>query len=81
VQKSRPKKHRIPKGVEDVLCKGITEWCCVLQSTWESTGQKKSRHAHVMKYGGGIWGRRCCGGGCVEVEMEVVVGVVLNKSD
>jgi hypothetical protein len=44
-------------------------------------GQKKSRHAHVMKYGGGIWGRRCCGGGCVEVEMEVVVGVVLNKSD
>jgi hypothetical protein len=46
-------------------------------------GQKKSRQAHVMKYGGGIWGRRCCGGGCVEVEVEVevVVGVVLNKSD
>jgi hypothetical protein len=44
--------------------------------------QKKSRQAHVMKYGGGIWGRRCCGGGCeeVEVDVEVVVGVVLNKA-
>jgi hypothetical protein len=63
VQKSRPKKHRIPVGVVNFLCKGgIIEWRRVLQCTLEKYGQKRSRQVHAMKGGGGIWGRRCCGG-------------------